>query len=191
MSTPSPKIVICLSGKRKSGKDYIADELIRELEKSGVSAEIRRISAPLKEEYARIHQLDFDELLTASAYKELHRAKMVEWGEEIRCQDPEYFCRLAMSGCAVDVCVVSDCRRPTDLLYFTQHFPKLLSVRVECPTAVREARGFSFTPGVDDADTECALDAHDRWDFVLRNDGDAPTLSDGLSRVLCAVRSLL
>jgi len=185
-----PKVVICLSGKRKAGKDYVAERLLKELEGlKGV--EIRRLSEPIKREYARIHQLDFDELLTSSTYKELHRAQMVEWSEEIRHRDSEYFCRLAMDACKATVCIVSDCRRPSDLLFFTQHYPHVLTVRVDCPTPVRETRGFSFTPGIDDADTECALDAHDQWRFVLRNDGDAPTLTDGLSRVLCAVRSLL
>jgi len=187
----SPKIVICLSGKRKSGKDYVADRMLTDLGAMNVSAEIRRISEPLKREYARIHQLDFDELLTTSAYKEVHRVQMVEWGERIRQEDPEYFCRLAMDKCPSTVCIVSDCRRPTDLLYFARHYSRLLSVRIECCQRVRESRGFVFTPGVDDADTECALDAHDRWDFVLRNDGDATTLTDELSRVFSAVRSLL
>uniref|UniRef100_A0A914WHE2 Phosphomevalonate kinase n=1 Tax=Plectus sambesii TaxID=2011161 RepID=A0A914WHE2_9BILA len=189
MSSSSAKIVICLSGKRKSGKDYAADRLLMELRALDVSTEIRRLSEPLKREYARIHLLDFDELLTASAYKELHRAQMVEWSERIRREDPEHFCRLSMRDCTATVCIVSDCRRPSDLLYFTRHFPHVLSVRVECCTPVRESRGFVFTVGVDDADTECALDAHDGWDFVVRNDGDASTLTDELSRILCAVRA--
>jgi len=187
----SPKIVICLSGKRKSGKDYLADRMVKELRALDVSVEIGRLSEPLKREYARIHQLDLDELLSASAYKELHRAKMVEWSEPIRHQDPGQFCRLVMEQCASTVCIVSDCRRPTDLLYFARHYSRMISVRVECCERVRESRGFVFTVGIDDADTECALDAHDSWDFVVRNDGDATTLTDELSRVLCAVRSLL
>lgn len=192
MSSSSPKIVICLSGKRKSGKDFVAERLLEMLNASKVSAEIRRLSEPIKREYARLHQLDFDELLTASAYKEQHRAQMVEWSERIRREDSEHFCRLAMERCSADVCVVSDCRRPTDLVFFARHFSHVLTVRVECSTPVREARGFSFAPGVDDADTECALDAHDRWDFVLRNDGaDATTLTDALSPLLSCVRSLL
>jgi len=187
----SPKIVICLSGKRKSGKDYVAERLLEDLRAEDVSAEIRRLSEPLKREYARLHHLDADELLTASSYKELHRAQMVDWSERVRLNDSDYFCRLAMNQCSATVCIVSDCRRPTDLLFFARNYPHVLTVRVECPTPVRRSRGFVFAVGVDDADTECALDAHDGWQFVVGNDGDATTLTDSLSRVLSAVRSLL
>jgi len=187
----SPKIVICLSGKRKSGKDYVADRLLTELRALGAATEICRLSEPLKREYARIHELDFDELLTAGAYKEIHRAQMVEWSERIRRDDPDYFCRLAMDSCSSTVCIVSDCRRPSDLQYFARQFDNVLCVRIECSDRVRESRGFVFTAGIDDADTECALDAQASWDFALRNDGDATTLTDELSRVVLAVCSFL
>jgi len=187
----SPKIVICLSGKRKSGKDFVADLLLAELLALGAGTEICRLSEPLKREYARIHELNFDELLTSGPYKELHRAEMVEWSERIRRDDPDYFCRLAMDSCSSTVCIVSDSRRPTDLEYFARQFDNVLCVRIKCCEEVRESRGFMFTVGIDDADTECALDDQANWDFAVRNDADATTLTDDLSRVVLAVCSLL
>ena len=32
------------------------------------------------------------------------------------------------------------------------------TLRIECPVEIRENRGFKFTPGIDDKETECGLD---------------------------------
>ena len=91
----SPRLVIVLSGKRKSGKDFIAEKLRHyfsddsnfelkheheckndgELETTTPSlrAVIIRVSAPLKERFAVEHQLDFQKLLDSSEYKERYR----------------------------------------------------------------------------------------------------------------------
>ena len=79
----NPRIVLLFSGKRKSGKDYITDNLlvnikITSLEYStdclqariGTCGVIIRLSGPLKECYASDHGLDFEKMLSASDYKE-------------------------------------------------------------------------------------------------------------------------
>ena len=66
-SSENPRIVMLFSGKRKSGKDYITDRL---QEKLGDNAVILRLSGPLKECYAKDHGLDFQQMLSASDYKE-------------------------------------------------------------------------------------------------------------------------
>ena len=62
-----PRIVLLFSGKRKSGKDYITDRL---QERLGARSVILRLSGPLKECYAKDHGLDFQQMLSASDYKE-------------------------------------------------------------------------------------------------------------------------
>ena len=66
-STDNPRLVLLFSGKRKSGKDYITDRL---QERLGSSSVIIRLSGPLKECYAKDHGLDFQQMLSASDYKE-------------------------------------------------------------------------------------------------------------------------
>ena len=61
-------------------------------------AEIGRLSGPLKKAYAEEHDLDYAELLTASSYKEQHRARMITWGEERRNADAGFFARKVLSG---------------------------------------------------------------------------------------------
>lgn len=68
-----PKKVILLSGKRKSGKDYLGEKLAEHF-----NALLLHLSEPLKRQFAKIHQIDGDELLTSSSYKENYRNEMIK-----------------------------------------------------------------------------------------------------------------
>ena len=71
------------------------------------------------------------------------------------------------------VWIVSDARRPTDVEYFVNRYGRneVFLIRVEASTQVRVERGFKFQPGIDDADSECALDSFTEWDLVFHNNG--------------------
>lgn len=88
-------LVICFSGKRKSGKDYVCNKFRDMLQANGIKAEIRGVSYPLKEEYARLHvdDLDVERLKSDGEYKEKYREDMVEFGDKIRNEDSGYWCR--------------------------------------------------------------------------------------------------
>jgi len=229
-SIPSPRLVVLLSGKRKCGKDFVAEKLRRHFssqslledglrvgsekaaaedvqEEEATVADVRnamiiRLSAPLKRRYALEHQLDFDQLLDSSEYKERYRKDMIVWGEERRRFDPGFFCRAAiddalaecastssslskhssrasqddgegLSGIRPSIWIVSDARRVSDLQFFRTHFPdSLRTIRVVASDATRQRRGWKFTAGVDDAESECGLDHVVDWDWVLINDDD-------------------
>ncbi|XP_078350525.1 phosphomevalonate kinase-like [Oculina patagonica] len=173
-----PKVVFILSGKRKSGKDFVANKLKEALGHD--CCEIMRLSGPLKYEYARQNGLDFDRLLDSTTYKEFYRQDMIRWGEEKRNTDPSYFCRLAVkmtsSGKENDslqkpVWIVSDARRTSDVHYFKENYDQVVHVRISASEEVRKSRGWIFTPGVDDAESECGLD-DEEFDFVVQNDGN-------------------
>jgi len=102
---------------------------------------------------------------------------MIKWGEEKRRKDPFYFCKLAMDQVKNKIVIISDCRRPTDFEYFKNNFDTILSVRIEASSKTREKRGFKFKHGVDDADSECALD-HVEHDYIYENDDE--DISDSL-----------
>lgn len=189
------KLVILFSGKRKSGKDYVTDRLLeafnkhngRTTDRSGkcCTAEIGRLSAPLKRAYAEEHGLDYQELLSDGPYKEKYRASMVKWGEEKRKADPGFFARLVVGAAKAEILIISDARRATDLEFFRQPAAfgygeasegcpwKLLTVRVECSVEERNQRGFRYDPAVDAAESECGLDTVANWDAYLRNEGAA------------------
>ena len=93
-----PHCLVVLSGKRKSGKDFLADALCKAFNDSSV---LLRLSAPLKKQYAIEYGLDFDRLLDSSTYKEEHRKKMIAWGEAKRDENPKFFCDLVVEDASI------------------------------------------------------------------------------------------
>uniref|UniRef100_A0A3Q0SVN6 Phosphomevalonate kinase n=1 Tax=Amphilophus citrinellus TaxID=61819 RepID=A0A3Q0SVN6_AMPCI len=178
-----PSLVLVFSGKRKSGKDYVT-ELIQKRLGSEVCC-VLRLSGPLKEQYAQEHGLDLDQLMGPGPYKERYRADMIRWGEACRHQDPGFFCRLATRGARQPVWVVSDARRLSDLQWFWAEFPQQTrSVRVQSSEKTRSQRGWSFTTGVDDAESECGLDSGIKFDWIIINEANAPSLDEQLHPIL-------
>ena len=132
--------------------------------------------------------MDYQRLLDSSLYKEQYRKAMIEWGEERRDQDPGYFCSLACQQAVVTpIWLVSDARRPTDIEYFQSRY-HCVTVTVWASECVREGRGWTFVPGVDDAPSECALDSY-QSDFTINNDGKDLQLVDQLQLLTQLLRS--
>jgi len=174
----NPKKVLLFCGKRKSGKDFLTEWLCNHLntEENDKQAVIVRLSGPLKQCYADNHGLDFQKLLDASDYKEKHRKDMIAWSEKIRNKDPSYFCLKAIDYYKADqypIWIISDCRRKTDFQFFDSKFTddKTMKIRIWASEEVRVKRGFSFQGGVDDAESECGLDDHENFDFIVENNG--------------------
>ena len=154
-------MIFLLYGKRKSGKDHFANLINKNY--SGIN--LGRISEPLKSEYAKQHNLDLEKLLGDGPYKETYRNDMVKWGEEMRKTDAGYFCGKIRE----DVNFVTDCRRMSDIQYFRDNFSDVKLLKITASECTRKSRGWIYTEGIDDAETECGLD----WlvpDVVIRND---------------------
>lgn len=174
-----PRLVLVFSGKRKSGKDHITALLQARLGPHVCC--ILRLSGPLKQQFAQDHGLDLDLLLGTGPYKEQYRSQMIQWGEDQRRTDPGFFCRLATSGATQPVWLVSDARRISDLTWFRTLYPtQTRTIRVQASDQTRTERGWSFTTGVDDAESECGLDLVSDWDWIISNEGDAQDLEDQL-----------
>uniref|UniRef100_A0A182JMP7 Phosphomevalonate kinase n=1 Tax=Anopheles atroparvus TaxID=41427 RepID=A0A182JMP7_ANOAO len=171
MEATKPKLVILLSGKRKSGKDYFAEALHNKL--GSDRAQVIRIAEPIKRHWADGMGLDLTELLSNSEYKEGYRRQMIVWSDARRREDYGVFCRAACTTIQRDICIVSDVRRKTDIRYFLEMFgsERVRTVRIEADEATRASRGWQFESGVDDVQSECDLDDFNQWDLVLSNDG--------------------
>lgn len=76
-----PTCLIVISGKRKSGKDYVTQRLVETLKNSLPTSpddiQLITLSANLKEQYAKENNLDYERLLDSSSYKEIYRADMI------------------------------------------------------------------------------------------------------------------
>ncbi|KAF6211857.1 hypothetical protein GE061_012373 [Apolygus lucorum] len=173
----NPQKVLLFSGKRKCGKDYITDRLLQRLNSEDVA--LIRISAPIKSQWSKEKGLDFDLLMGSSEYKERYRRELVTWSENVRKSDHGYFCRAALEmydAYSKRFWIVSDIRRKTDIKWFSEHFPgKIRTIRIVCDDQTRIERGWKFTEGIDDKETECDLDDFDSWDLVVTNDGQDMT----------------
>ena len=134
------------------------------------SAEIGRLSGPLKRAYASEKGLDYEKLLDATEYKEKYRSDMIRWGEERRSSDPGYFASLVLGAARAPVLVISDARRLTDVQFFKDRCPRVYVVRIHASNEIRQGRGWIFQPGVDDAESECGLDHYSPWDFLIDNE---------------------
>ncbi|XP_041464008.1 phosphomevalonate kinase-like [Lytechinus variegatus] len=188
MDSSYPKVVLVFSGKRKSGKDYTSALLAERL---GDICTILTLSAPLKHQYAEIHGLDFNQLLSASSYKERYRHDMVVWGEKKRNEDPAIFCRLATQNVSHQhkVWLISDARRKTDVAYFKEMYSdRAKLVRVQADESVRASRGYVFKKGVDDSETECGLDEGVSWDVIITNNGNQDDLDSQLKHLISSIQ---
>ncbi|XP_027776715.2 phosphomevalonate kinase isoform X1 [Marmota flaviventris] len=186
----APRLVLLFSGKRKSGKDFVTEALQSRL--GADICAILRLSGPLKEQYAQEHGLDFQRLLDASTYKEAYRRDMIRWGEEKRRADPGFFCRKIVEGVSQPIWLVSDTRRVSDIQWFREAYGAAMqTVRVCASEQSRQQRGWVFTPGVDDAESECDLDDFGDFDWVIENHGDEQHLEEQLAHLLKFVHSRL
>ena len=118
----SPRLIVLLCGKRKSGKDWLAETLAARLP----SLAVLHLSAPLKSDYAGLHGLSLAELLGSGPLKETHRAAMVAWSETERARDPGRFCRAAAASAPSEarIWLVADVRRRTDVAFFRRQYPE-------------------------------------------------------------------
>ena len=94
--------------------------------------------------------MNFEELMTAAEYKEIHRAKMITWGEDKRQSDPYFFCNKTVenANAGKPVWIISDARRKSDVQFFREHFPSVSRfVRIAASVEIRESRGFVFCEG--------------------------------------------
>lgn len=136
--------------------------------------------------------MDFQRLMDASTYKEAYRSDMIRWGEEKRQADPGFFCRKIVEGVCQPVWLVSDTRRVSDIQWFQEAYGAVTqTVRVVATEESRQQRGWVFTPGVDDAESECGLDNFRTFDWVIENHGDEQHLEEQLEHLIEFVRSRL
>lgn len=174
MDCEHTKVIIAISGKRKSGKDYLADSIVDGL---GVhNCIIVRLALPVKQYFCAKYNMNLAKLLTASNYKETIRREMIQWDKEQRDQDPGIFCRTITSEAKLSekkIWIVSDARRIYDIEYFKTYAIerdlKFHSIRLFADDETRRLRDWRFTKGIDDVTSECGLDYYNDWNFKFSN----------------------
>lgn len=185
----TPHAVLLFSGKRKSGKDYLTDHLQQHLKEC---CEVVKISAPIKSHWADKKNLNLNELLSHSEYKEQYRLEMIKWSDTIREQDYGCFCREACQSAADHpIWIVSDVRRKTDIRWFKETYKDLIrTIRIVADEETRKSRGFQYKEGIDNVASECDLDDYETWDLIINNGEDRKPLQEQLDLIMALVSHL-
>ncbi|GBF23550.1 phosphomevalonate kinase [Candidatus Gastranaerophilus sp. (ex Termes propinquus)] len=156
------KKIIAVSGKQYSGKDTVAKLVLEKF------PNFRRVGIgdAIKLEYGKKHGLSFEEI---ERDKHLHRADLIALGNWGREQDPHFWLKKIVE-LEYNI-IVPDMRVMEELNIFKRENAFLL--RVEASTESRSARGQIACEG---DRTECELDDHSSWDYVLDNSSDYEAL---------------
>lgn len=171
-----------ISGKRKSGKTYIANK--RAAEATYVECKQFAHADAAKRMAAEKYGLDAERLIRDNDYKEQHRSKIIEVCDAARAENPLVFCqklRAEIEAWADDqehggVALITDLRLSAEYTFWRNFADDMdwefFHTHVTASDDTRRARGWVFTPGVDDHYTETELEQDQSIipDEVIRND---------------------
>lgn len=157
------KRIITFSGKQYSGKDTAARILMEAM------PEFKRCAMGdiIKIEYGKINNLTYDEI---EANKSQYRQGLIDLGNWGRKQSPDYWIQKIIEQ--EGNIVVTDVRIKHE--YETFKKAGAITIRVEAPREIREARGGKLI-GENDV-TEVDLDNIQNWDFLIDNSKDYENL---------------
>lgn len=164
--------IIAISGKQYSGKDTVAELLLKYL------PDYKRIGIgdAIKIKLAKQKNISIDEIYKN---KHLYRDDLIKLGNWGRSQDSNYWLNNLLG---FDKIIVPDLRVIHELEYFKSKGAIL--IRVEASEEARSQRG-KIVNGSDD--TETALDNYKNWDFIIENNSDLITLERNIKPVIDAI----
>eukprot|EP01084_Bolivina_argentea_P109357 195473_1 len=192
------EIVLLLSGKRYSGKDYICDRIQRKLNDYSISYKRFNHGDQMKRIYCESSGANLNLMLTNRIYKEKHRNAMTKLYQQISSNDNNkfIFCQSIynqiINKCHKKECqviIIGDFRRIHEEQFYLKHFDsnKVLTIRINALDQTRMNRGWIFNEKKDLNITECELDNKSDWNFVFENDGNEMDVMQWIDDLLMPV----
>jgi phosphomevalonate kinase len=178
--------ILCLSGKRFSGKDTLARLLCEEAARRGSELAPWAFADQSKRMFAARHpEVELAKLSSDRAYKEKWRPELTRFTVEAIGADPLVFVREVARQLEADPRppLITDLRLKLELDWLRPRFDLLL-VRLERPDALRAASGWSFDAAKDRHPTETELDDRALFDEVVVNDGTEAQLAERAAAIL-------
>lgn len=151
---------ILISGKRLSGKTFLANRLNEDL-----GFEVFNISDSIKKMYCDYHKINLDKILKNRSFKESHRINMIKFAENKLKTDKYFWCKILYNNLNQNCryFIISDVRRFNDLIFF-ESTNSVLKIRINCDIKIREQRGF-IQNDCDKMNSEIGLDDYNKWDI--------------------------
>lgn len=167
--------IIIFSGKQYSGKDTAAKILMEAL------PEYKRFAMGdiIKLEYAKQHNLSFEEIETN---KSKYRQDLIELGNWGRSISPDYWIQKIIEQ--KGKIVVTDVRLKHEYSAFKAH--NAIAIRIEADRDIRLLRGEKLVAENDITETD--LDNIQDWDFLLDNNKDYETLRKNVLKIVEQIR---
>ena len=181
------KLILLVSGKRWSGKDYFCDQAIAYFHTSHLYRCIKVAHSDIvKTHYCQQTGINLAKLLADRTYKEAHRNKMIAFAEHLQASDPTVLSQLVTAKINqkqfndVELVCISDFRRKFEQSFFEQAFGKanVLTLRIFASNENRKNRGWEYDSIKDQRNTECDLDDKQDWDLIFHNDGTKEDVAD-------------
>lgn len=184
---PDKPTVICLSGKRFSGKGEVSKLLAQFIENVGCTVKITCLSYHLKKAFCDMNSIDFERFMTDHEFKNSHRKALTEY---FLTKNPIEFSDMLISEIdegKFDMYIVDDMRLlEENAIYFKTRRANawdLVYVRVNATLQSRESRGWKYDPEYDDLNIETDLDYYDDFNFTIENNGSIRDLSLSLKAI--------
>lgn len=149
-----------VSGKRFSGKTTLVSRWAAE---AGGGVQVAHLSDAIKRDYweaGLAGGLSYEAFAGTREGREPHRAALTAFARErLAARGEHYWLRRLWAGLppAPRTLLVGDIRRPADLAFFRE-CADCTAYRLDCPDAVRAARGWVADPAIDGGDGETGLD---------------------------------
>jgi phosphomevalonate kinase len=182
------KRLLCISGKRFSGKDTFAALLDDHAIARGLTLGLYAFASESKRLFVEQQRaagvdVDLDRLLQDRAYKESMRPALTRFTVESIAKDPLVFCRAVADRIerSSSLPVVTDLRLRLEVEHlrarFVNQHSDLHVVRLQRDDAHRAAAGWRFDQATDTHHTETELDDPKLWTEVVDNNGTPAELS--------------
>lgn len=166
-----PMRVILLSGKRFSGKDFVADKIYKALEKLHWKVHRTSLGILNKKNYAEKCNLDVNQLENDHQFKEQHKLRLVS--QKMNESDPEWAMKSIFENAInekSDILIVSDIRRLEELEWFQKQSPSApILLRIDADNEAKIKRGWEANPEKDQLTTEVELDNYPAWSLRYDN----------------------
>jgi adenine phosphoribosyltransferase len=174
-ASPGPKLIILVTGKSGTGKDYCANIWVSVFSRSDARLKVRAtsISEITKREYAASNGADINLLLSDRAYKEKHRPALTAFFQKQIRQRPqlpvEHFLSVVYGNSDANVLFITGMRDEASVAAFSHLVPdsRLLEVHVQVSERLRQIR--RARDSSEDGDINRS-DSDYRPNFILKNE---------------------